>query len=95
MELCIDNPREGFADLFATHLSVDSRVQALVKYAGGRDPGPLALASANSGDLSRPPSEGELPPPVPSGLWSSPTEPADASRNALEGASQGPWGRCI
>ena len=45
MELCIDNPREGFADLFATHPSVDSRVQALVKYAGGRDPGRLALPS--------------------------------------------------
>src|SRR6202795_4150486 len=42
MELCIDNPREGFADLFATHPSVDSRVQALVKFAGGHDPGPLA-----------------------------------------------------
>ena len=24
MELCVDNPREGFADLFATHPSVDS-----------------------------------------------------------------------
>ena len=23
MELCVDNPREGFADLFATHPSVD------------------------------------------------------------------------
>ena len=45
MELCVDNPREGFADLFATHPSVDSRVQALVKYAGGHDPGPLALPS--------------------------------------------------
>src|SRR4030081_3018882 len=43
MELCVDNPREGFADLFATHPSVESRVQALVKYAGGHDPGPLAL----------------------------------------------------
>ena len=32
MEMCIDNPREGFADLFATHPSVDSRVKALVKY---------------------------------------------------------------
>ena len=32
MEMCVDNPREGFADLFATHPSVDSRVQALVKY---------------------------------------------------------------
>src|SRR5438270_1141126 len=43
MEMCVDNPREGFADLFATHPSVDSRVQALVKFAGGHDPGPLAL----------------------------------------------------
>src|SRR5271169_3753250 len=45
MELCLDNPREGFHDLFATHPSVESRVQALVKYAGGHDPGPLALPS--------------------------------------------------
>ena len=45
MELCVDNPREGFADLFATHPSVDSRVEALVKFAGGHDPGPLALPS--------------------------------------------------
>src|SRR5579863_5055969 len=43
MELCLDNPREGFADLFATHPSVESRVEALVKYAGGHDPGPLTL----------------------------------------------------
>ena len=41
MELCLDNPREGFADLFATHPSVQSRVDALVKFAGGHDPGPL------------------------------------------------------
>jgi heat shock protein HtpX len=39
MEMCVDNPREEFADLFATHPSVDSRVAALVKYAGGHDPG--------------------------------------------------------
>src|SRR6201994_151339 len=43
MEMCIDNPREGFADLFATHPSVDARVQALVKYAGGHYEAPLAL----------------------------------------------------
>ena len=43
MEMCVDNPREGFQDLFATHPSVDSRVDALVKFAGGRDPGPLAV----------------------------------------------------
>jgi heat shock protein HtpX len=43
MEMCIDNPREEFADLFATHPSVEARVEALVKFAGGHDPGPLAL----------------------------------------------------
>src|SRR5271156_562953 len=46
MELCLDNPRQGFSDLFATPPSVDARVQALVKFAGGRDPGPLALPPA-------------------------------------------------
>jgi heat shock protein HtpX len=43
MEMCVDNPRSGFADLFATHPSIDSRVEALVKFAGGHDPGPIAL----------------------------------------------------
>jgi heat shock protein HtpX len=43
MEMCIDNPRSGFVDLFATHPSIEARVDALVKFAGGHDPGPLAL----------------------------------------------------
>jgi heat shock protein HtpX len=43
MEMCVDNPREEFADLFATHPSVDQRVAALIKFAGGHDPGPIAL----------------------------------------------------
>lgn len=90
MELCIDNPREGFADLFATHPSVDSRVQALVKFAGGHDPGRLALPS-DSGDgpdhaPDRPASDGQAP--VPSGPWSDAGKPAEASR-------RGPWGRHI
>jgi heat shock protein HtpX len=41
MEMCLDNPREEFADLFATHPSVDARIDALTKFAGGHDPGPL------------------------------------------------------
>ncbi len=45
MEMCIDNPRTGFSNVFDTHPSVDARVAALVKYAGGHDPGPLALPS--------------------------------------------------
>lgn len=88
MELCIDNPREGFADLFATHPSVDSRVQALVKYAGGRDPGRLALPSdtegqPGDGQPQQPETPGQLPPPAPSGPWSD--GPVRAAR--------GPWGR--
>jgi heat shock protein HtpX len=45
MEMCVDNPREGFADLFATHPSITRRVEALVKFAGGHDPGPISLSS--------------------------------------------------
>src|SRR5215468_3466906 len=43
MEMCIDNPREGFGELFDTHPSVEKRITALVKFAGGHDPGPIAL----------------------------------------------------
>jgi len=89
MELCVDNPREGFADLFATHPSVDSRVQALVKFAGGHDPGRLALPSdTEDGPADRPDhpaSADQVPPAVPSGPWSD-----DPSR-----AARGPWGRRI
>lgn len=43
MELCVDNPRDSFADLFATHPAIDKRITALVQFAGGHDPGPLPL----------------------------------------------------
>src|SRR6478752_977324 len=43
MEMCIDNPRGGFENLFDTHPAIDARVGALVHYAGGHDPGPLAV----------------------------------------------------
>ena len=95
MELCLDNPRQGFSDLFATHPSVDARVQALVKFAGGRDPGPLALPSAPT---ERP--DDQTPPPLPKGPWSDATDPADASPDApsgpwgsAPGPPIGPWGR--
>src|SRR6267154_1607127 len=86
MELCVDNPREGFADLFATHPSVDSRVAALVKFAGGHDPGRLALPSDTTdepddqdgqGNPSAP--SGPTPPPLPSGPWSDANPPAGSS----------------
>src|SRR3984957_10059163 len=68
MELCLDNPREGFSDLFATHPSVDSRVQALVKFAGGHDPGRLALPSDGPNEPDNGPREpvgADQPVPLP------------------------------
>jgi heat shock protein HtpX len=96
MELCVDNPREGFADLFATHPSVDSRVQALVKFAGGHDPGRLALPSDRAeepDDQPREPADGQAPPPLPHGPWSDAKEPDEASRSRPWGNSAGPWGK--
>src|SRR5205085_334705 len=43
MEMCIDNPREDFSNLFDTHPPINARVEAIVKFAGGHDPGPIAL----------------------------------------------------
>ena len=95
MELCVDNPREGFADLFATHPSVDARVKALVQFAGGHDPGPLVLPSDEAGEpvegQEETPSD-EIPPPVPRGPWSD-VPPAAGAVDTRPGPPQGPWGR--
>ena len=99
MELCVDNPREGFADLFATHPSVQSRVDALVKFAGGHDPGPLALPSdtddapPQGNEAEQPGADGPTPPPLPSpspgGPWGGTSGPG-----GLPGIGPaGPWGR--
>ncbi len=94
MEMCVDNPRQGFADLFATHPSIDARVAALVQYAGGHDPGPIALPpppdepySPDEGDGNAPP-EGEKPflpgtPPVTLG---------NSAEQAPPAQPPGPWG---
>src|SRR5689334_8555246 len=60
MEMCIDNPREGFSNIFDTHPSVDARVAALVKFAGGHDPGPLAIAAPEQSEevINEPPADG-------------------------------------
>jgi heat shock protein HtpX len=100
MELCLDNPREGFADLFATHPSVDSRVKALVQFAGGHDAGPLAVpsdADDEAEDQAEPQSRDPLPPPVPRGPWSDTGTPAGGppappQPSALPGPLQGPFG---
>ena len=70
MEMCVDNPRSGFSDLFATHPSIERRIEAIVEFAGGRDPGPIALPEpgeqAETGDIDE---------PAPAGPWSPPVEP--------------------
>ncbi|KRR01904.1 peptidase M48 Ste24p [Bradyrhizobium jicamae] len=94
MELCVDNPREGFADLFATHPSVDARVKALVQFAGGRDPGPLALPSetaSEADEIQESASEQLPPPPVPRGPWSDAGAPAGVP-GTRSAPSDGPWG---
>jgi heat shock protein HtpX len=87
MEMCIDNPREGFGELFDTHPTVDRRVAALVKFAGGHDPGPLALPpqgdSQDDNQSNLPPPDAKSPEPSP-GPWSS-AETKDAT-------PAGPWG---
>ncbi len=51
MEMCVDNPRQGFADLFATHPTIEERVDALVRFAGGRRP--VAEAGAVLGEVAQ------------------------------------------
>ncbi|HMK79049.1 MAG TPA: M48 family metalloprotease [Xanthobacteraceae bacterium] len=85
MEMCIDNPREGFQELFATHPSVEQRVDALVRYAGGHDPGPLAVPQFDNpapqdgpaGEASQYPGEfpQEAPPAGPWGPSNAPGKP--------------------
>jgi len=95
MEMCIDNPRVGFSNVFDTHPPVEARVEALVKFAGGHDPGPLAIAApAQSDDAG---SQTANEPPV-GGPWGGggrgesdkpflpPEPPVDL------GGGGGPWG---
>jgi heat shock protein HtpX len=94
MEMCVDNPRSGFADLFATHPSMDSRVDALVKMAGGHDPGPIALSDQSEETQSD--ATGSLE----SGPWGD-ADTSEAPRetpkqnplpNPLPFPGAGPWG---
>ena len=94
MELCVDNPRQGFADLFATHPSVESRIEALVKYAGGHDPGPLALpsdAANDAHDEAADANEGVRLPPLPSGPWDRSRASDDPRQNTAQEEQRPPW----
>jgi heat shock protein HtpX len=86
MEMCIDNPRVGFSNVFDTHPPIDARVAALVKFAGGHDPGPLALP--------QPPTDGQSaddqanvdqssPTGTQSGPWGSPQPSAGGAQQPM------------
>jgi len=36
-EMAFENPRSGFAGMFATHPPIEKRIEALIKFAGGRE----------------------------------------------------------
>ena len=90
MEMCVDNPRSGFADLFATHPSIDRRVAALVEFAGGHDPGPLELPPpdepAEEQDAPVDETERESPKPF------LPDRPPITLGETPPGHGSGPWG---
>ena len=89
MEMCIDNPRVGFSNIFDTHPSVEARVEALVKFAGGHDPGPLAIAMADQPE--------QLPSPPSDGPWGDREQNESEGKPFLPGKPTvdlggGPWG---
>lgn len=59
MEMCVDNPRQGFQSLFATHPPIESRIEALVRHAGGVYPAPTAELPAGFADQANPPRAGD------------------------------------
>jgi heat shock protein HtpX len=90
MEMCVDNPREEFSDLFATHPSIDERIAAIIKFGGGHDPGPLELPDETQ--------QGEEPQAAPAGPWRDPQTQDTAPKPFLPqqadpGTNEpGPWG---
>jgi heat shock protein HtpX len=85
MEMCVDNPRQGFTDLFATHPSVDARCAALVEFAGGHDPGKLALETEEQPAQIEPPQDGP---------WNGgDTQPKDGPWSDTTLPPNGPWNR--
>jgi len=103
MEMCVDNPHSGFVDIFSTHPSIERRVDALVRTAGGRDPGPIALPAYEDEPLGEigpeeeeeeAPARIEVPPsPEPEPQPPRPRGPWDYPRgNPFDPWQWGPWG---
>ena len=85
-EMFLDHPRaDGLSSLFATHPSIDSRIEALVQYAGGHTPIDDGAPPAPWGERPAPPA-GNVPPTA--------ISPPPASEAPAPGAppAKGPWG---
>ncbi len=67
----LENGSEGPGSLFATHPPIKKRIEALVKFGGGRDPGPLAAPTPFVA-----PDPFEAPRPTATGQTSVPTTPS-------------------
>jgi heat shock protein HtpX len=98
MEMCVDNPRQGFADLFATHPPIESRIAALIEFAGGHDPGPLQLPAPEESPQD---ALQEQPEQTAPGPWSAdtstpetflPAEPPVTLGDQNPPGQTGPWG---
>jgi heat shock protein HtpX len=89
MEMCIDNPRHDFANLFGTHPAIEKRVEALVRYAGGHDPGPLALSPPGEEDFDEAGTERDGAEAEPEGHFLPRRPPIELG---TESPPSGPWG---
>lgn len=93
MEMCIDNPREGFGELFDTHPTVETRVAALVKFAGGHDPGPIALPSPENETAASDSAEtGPWGSAAQSRPWNPPGDNVSPVETEAPTEGSGPWG---
>jgi heat shock protein HtpX len=101
-EAFIENPSTGFSGLFDTHPPIAARIDALVKYAGGR------ADAVVEGRLPRPAQPGTPSAAQSPGPWGQPAQPPQASQdtgaqpesgehNPLRGSfippPGGPWGK--
>jgi heat shock protein HtpX len=98
MEMCVDNPREEFTDLFSTHPPIEKRIKALVDVMGGHDPGPIALpepedeAQADS-EAPGPGDTQALPGSAPQGPWGGVADQASQPGVPQGAPSSAPWGQ--
>jgi heat shock protein HtpX len=98
MEMCVDNPREEFTDLFSTHPPIEKRVKALVDMMGGHDPGPIALPGPEDeaqaeGEMAGPGDPQALPGSQPHGPWGGVADQPQQSGLPQAAPTGAPWGQ--